>query len=76
MSPRGTLASYSLVTLSIAFLLCPFESAFGQWSVPDELRASWNSFHQVLYSNICLSDNSNMNLRRVMRIACERLSTT
>jgi len=45
MSPRGTLASYSLVTLSIAFLLCPFESAFGQWSVPDELRAQLSALN-------------------------------
>ncbi len=36
---RGILTHYALLTLSLALLLSPFESALGQWSVPDELRA-------------------------------------
>ena len=39
MNLRGILTHFALLTLSLALLLPPFESALGQWSVPDELRA-------------------------------------
>jgi len=39
MNLRGILTHYALLALSVALLLPPFESALGQWSVPDELRA-------------------------------------
>ena len=39
MNRRGILTHCALVTLSLALLLPPFESALGQWSIPDELRA-------------------------------------
>ncbi len=40
MNSRGILTRCVLVTLFLALLLPPFESAHGQWSVPDELRAA------------------------------------
>ena len=40
MNSRGILTRCVLVTLFLALLLPPFESAYGQWSVPDELRAA------------------------------------
>ena len=39
MNFRGILTHFALLTLSLGLLLPPFESALGQWSVPDELRA-------------------------------------
>ena len=39
MNSRAILTRCVLVTLFPALLLPPFESAHGQWSVPDELRA-------------------------------------
>ncbi len=39
MNLRGIPTHFALLTLSLALLLSPFESALGQWSVPDELRA-------------------------------------
>ena len=40
MNSQGILTRCVLVTLFLALLLPPFESAHGQWSVPDELRAA------------------------------------
>ena len=39
MNPRANLTRFALFALSFALLLPPFESALGQWSIPDELRA-------------------------------------
>ena len=40
MTPRRILAHCTLVTISFALLLATSESALGQWSAPDELRAA------------------------------------
>ena len=40
MTPRSILKRSALITLSLILLLPPFESALGQWSAPDELRAA------------------------------------
>ena len=39
MNSRGILAHCAPVTLFLALLLPPFESALGQWSIPDDLRS-------------------------------------
>ena len=38
MNSPGILMRFALATLFLALLLPPFESALGQWSVPDELQ--------------------------------------
>jgi len=39
MTSHDILTRCASITLFLALLLPPFDSALGQWSVPDELRA-------------------------------------
>ena len=40
MNSRGIFTRYALGALVVTLLLSPIESALGQWSIPDELRAA------------------------------------
>ena len=40
MNAHGIFTCYALGTLLVTLLLSPIESALGQWSIPDELRAA------------------------------------
>ena len=46
MTPRSILVHCALLSIFYSLLLYPYESALGQWSVPDELRAAMDTLNE------------------------------